>query len=301
MKNNKTFITVCISILTLLFAMGANLIMNAYKAEMYIRGNKYDINENLNNNNTNNRKTVNILVMGVDEDGYRTDAMLLLNFSPSQKALNIISICRDTRIRYKNRYIKINVLSALAGTKSVISEIERLTELKINYYYILNFKGFRKLIDILGGVKFKIPFDMHYDDPSQNLHINLKKGEQILDGQKAEHLIRYRKGNKSGEGYTDGDIGRIRIQQEFFKALIQQKANIKNIKYIYDIVMELAKYSKTNIKANDIRQNAYMISKLDTSNINVFTIPGEAVYIEDTWFYIIDESKLVEFNKNLYR
>lgn len=300
MKNQKIFFTICIFILALLFAMGVHMLTKAYKEGLLLE-NKSEINNSKGHNNIKRNNTVNLLVMGVDDDGYRTDAILLLNFSSEYKALNIISICRDTRVRYKNKHIKINALAALAGTKSVISKVEQFTQLKINYYYILNFKGFRKLIDILGGVKFEIPFDMHYDDPSQNLHINLKKGEQILDGKKAEHLIRYRKGNKIGEGYTDGDLGRIRIQQEFIKALIEQKANIKNLKYVDDIAMELAKYSKTNIQAKDIRENAFMISKLDTDNIKVYTLPGEAVYIDGTWFYIIDESKLQEFNKNLYR
>ncbi len=53
---------------------------------------------------------------------------------------------------------------------------------------------------------------MRYDDQYQNLHIGLNKGKQILDGKKAEQYLRYRKGNRAGEGYKDGDIGRIRVR-----------------------------------------------------------------------------------------
>lgn len=51
-----------------------------------------------------------------------------------------------------------------------------------------------------------------YDDPHQNLHIDLKKGTQLLDGEKACHLLQYRR------GYTDGDITRIQMQQQFLKS-----------------------------------------------------------------------------------
>lgn len=66
-----------------------------------------------------------------------------------------------------------------------------------------------------------MPVDMLYDDPGQNLYISLEKGLQILDGEKAEHLVRYR------AGYPEGDITRVRMQQNFIMELIKQKLRLK--------------------------------------------------------------------------
>ena len=66
-----------------------------------------------------------------------------------------------------------------------------ILEIPVNYYARINLEGFRNIIDILGGVEFNVPFDMLYDDPAQNLHISLEKGLQILDGVKAEQLVRF--------------------------------------------------------------------------------------------------------------
>ena len=76
-----------------------------------------------------------------------------------------------------------------------------------------------KLVDTIGGVKFYVPRDMKYDDPSQDLHIDLKQGMQTINGEKAEQLLRFRKGNH-GETYSEedggsNDLGRMNTQRNF--------------------------------------------------------------------------------------
>ena len=93
-----------------------------------------------------------------------------------------------------------------------------------------------KLVDVVGGVDFYVPMDMKYDDPSQDLYINLKEGQQTLNGDKAEQLLRYRHGNldkKTGrylgtypEEYGGDDYGRMRSQREFMMATAKQAAGL---------------------------------------------------------------------------
>ena len=80
--------------------------------------------------------------------------------------------------------------------------------------------GFRNVIDALGGVWIDVPQDMKHNDdtPGMELHINLKKGYQLLDGDKAEQFCRFR-------GYPTADLGRIEAQQTFLKELFKQKVN----------------------------------------------------------------------------
>lgn len=234
---------------------------------------------------------VNALVIGYDDEGVRSDVILLFNFSPSKGKLNILSIARDTRVYAGGKPEKINALTAIGGEEMLIRQVENMTGLPVHYYLTLNFKGFRDVIDALGGVEFNVPFDMDYDDPLQNLHVHLKKGFQVLNGKKAEQFVRYRKGNKYGEGYTDGDIGRIQAQQEFIKALINQKMKMKYINKIPEVFLILKKNMKTNIEIGDVNYYLKYIRNIGYGDIETYTIPGDSVYMEGLWYFIYDKKE----------
>lgn len=110
---------------------------------------------------------------------------------------------------------------------------------------------------MLGGVYFDVPVDMKYDDPSQNLHINLKKGYQLLDGDKVEQLLRFRKPN--GDRYTkelkefyDGsDIKRTEMQMKFIKEFIKQKLKVQNIPKLNPVLNYAFQNVITNMTLSD--------------------------------------------------
>jgi LCP family protein required for cell wall assembly len=234
---------------------------------------------------------VNVLLLGLDRDKTRCDVIMLLNFDPAVPALNILSIARDTRIFTGRTYRKINSFYSRGGEKRVAKEVSRITGLPVHYYVTADFKGFRKIIDTLDGVEFYVPFRMNYDDPTQNLHIHLKKGLQLLDGKKAEQLVRYRKGNYKKQGYIEGDIGRIRMQQDFMKALIDQKLNFRYLSKVDDIFAILQDYVNTNITITDIARYAGSASKLGSGSIRTFVLPGESCMISNVWWYIYDRKE----------
>jgi len=232
---------------------------------------------------------VNLLVLGLDEEELRTDVILLFNYNPGLSRLNILSITRDTRVYARGKYSKINALYSAGKEQLVADEIRQITGLPVKYYLTMNFKGFRKIIDALGGVEFNVPFNMDYDDPGQNLHIHLDKGEQLLDGDAAEQLVRYRKGNRSGQGYFDGDIGRISMQQEFATALIRQKMSVRNLSKVNDIFDIMKEYIRTNIGITDIAQYLSSLKDIKKESIKTFTLPGESAVKNDVWYYIYNK------------
>ena len=85
----------------------------------------------------------------------------------------------------------------------------------IHYHVKVNYEGFKQIVDELGGVEIYIEKDMHYNDNAQNLHINISKGLQTLDGQKSLEYVRYR-------NYPNADIGRIAAQQKFMSAFAKK-------------------------------------------------------------------------------
>jgi LCP family protein required for cell wall assembly len=241
---------------------------------------------------------VNVLLLGLDEEGIRTDVILLLNFDPEQSRLNLLSIARDTKVYARGKYSKINALYSAGKEGLLAEEIRQLTGLSANYYVTMNFKGFRKLVDTLDGVMFNVPFDMDYDDPDQNLHIHLNKGMQRLTGKKAEQLVRYRKGNRSSEGYIDGDIGRIKMQQDFIKAMLKQKLNLKYFSRADDIFDIFYKYFRTNLDIRDFTYYLPSIRSIKPESINSYTLPGESTMNGETWYFIADKEKTRELIRN---
>lgn len=245
---------------------------------------------------------LNLLVLGLDKDGTRCDVIMLFNFEPGLSKINLLSIARDTRVLDRGKYGKINALYSRGGEKLVAEEVTEITGLPVHYYLTVDFKGFRKIIDTLGGVQFYVPFRMSYDDPTQDLYIHLRKGMQLLNGKKAEQLVRYRKGNYKGQGYTEGDIGRIKMQQDFLKALIKQKVSFRYISRVDDIFGILRKYVKTNITLSDITHYLGSIGKIKADEIETFTIPGDSRMIGDTWYFIYDRDKVYTIiNDNFYK
>ncbi len=232
---------------------------------------------------------VNLLVLGLDEEGIRTDVILLFNYDSKTSKLNILSIARDTRVSEDGRHLKINALFYMGKEALVARKIQEITGLSADYYMTFDFKGFRKIIDTLGGVTFDVPFNMDYDDPDQNLHIHLDKGTQLLNGYKAEQLVRYRKGNRQGQGYIDGDIGRIRMQQEFIKALIKQKVRLKYLAKVNDIFSILKEYVSTNIDITDLKQYYKSISNIRLEQTRTYTLPGDTAIKGNAWYFIYDK------------
>ncbi len=218
---------------------------------------------------------VNVLLAGTDYYGACTDTIMVASYDLDENNINILSIPRDTRMYIGNSYQKINSAYSITkngdkkGIQGTIEAVTRLTGIPINYYVEFSFKTFRNAIDALGGVDFYVPQNMNYNDPYQDLSIHLKEGQQLLDGDKAEQLVRFRR-------YPMGDIDRVKVQQDFIKAVAEQKLNlgiITKLPELFDVVKEDL---KTNLKASDIAKYALNLQDLTGENVNMHSLPGEA-------------------------
>ena len=243
---------------------------------------------------------VNILLLGVDEGGMRSDTIMLASLNGKTGKLNVMSIPRDTRVRVGNYYQKINAaigIGAQEVRKGNIKEPEELTVQKvklltgmpIHYFMSIDFDGFKEVIDALGGVEFEVPFRMKYDDPVQNLHIDLQPGLQVLDGEAAHDFVRFRKGNAGYPGYAMGDLGRIEAQQAFIKALIQQKVNAKYLLKADELFEVVVRNVRTNYTAKDLIRHLGAISKVDSELMTMYQLPGAAKTIGGVSYFLCDE------------
>ena len=236
-----------------------------------------------------NAGKINALLMCTDEDGLRTDSMVLVCYDTESNVVNMLSLPRDLRMYIGNRYQKINAAHAfytngeMGGPIAACEAVTRLTGVTINYYVDFSFAAIAKIIDELGPVNFTIPDiygdgeGMVYDDPYQNLHINLPPGNYDLNGEQVVHLLRYRK-NNYGKGYLRGDEDRIAVQQEFLKTLTDQKLNLSIIQKIPAIYTDIMSDIKTNLSVKDVIKYSKYLSSFTSAGINTETVAADATY-----------------------
>ena len=236
---------------------------------------------------------VNVLILGVDKDGTRTDVMIVASYDLDENKIEMLNIPRDTRMYIGTRYQKINAAHAISqngkikGPQGSIEAVTRLTGIPINYYIEFSCSAFRNTIDALGGVDFDVPQRMKYSDPAQDLYIDLQPGLQHLDGDKAEQFVRFRK-------YPKGDIARVEAQQKFIKALAEQKLNAGIITKIPDLYKTLQDDILTNITIMDAMKYLPNLKELSSENINMHELPGNfsgAGYDASYWLADIGQLK----------
>lgn len=251
-------------------------------------------------------KAVNFLIMVGDKTGANTDTMMVVNYHPSDSSVNILSIPRDTKVDIKGMSIpKINGVYAMKnGATLLLDTLYDMLGIKIKYYAHLDIKTFRQVIDELGGVKYNVPVRMYYYDPVQNLKIDLQKGMQVLDGEKAEQFLRFRKQpdgvpySKEMLQYYDGsDTKRIEAQQSFLKELIRQKVTLSNLPRLNNVVKIIFDNLDTNIPIEEVLNLLTNIGKFNSSKLKMFTLPTKSTSIHGLSYVIYDKEatrKLIE-------
>lgn len=246
--------------------------------------------------------TIYVLLMGVstDLDSELTDTIMLCGYNPKTDQAMMLSIPRDTFIgKYKNRAKgseKINYLYS-KGPEKTLEAVKEITGIDVQYYAVINNEMLIQMVDVIGGVQFDVPINMKYDDPTQNLHINLKKGLQKINGEKAEQLLRFRHNNDGStypSEYGDNDYGRMRTQREFIKATISQTIKLKNITKINSISKTIFNNLDTNLSFDEALAYISYASDIDLDNISMEQLPGKSELCNGVWIYICDKTETEE-------
>ena len=242
-------------------------------------------------------KEIKVLLMGVstDIDSELTDTIMVASYNPNTQKANLLSIPRDTYTGKNTKKAtasqKINALYNMTRTpQKTLEAVNEITGLDIKYYVIVRTEALIKLVDAIGGVEFNVPQDMSYDDTSQDLHIDLKEGPQVLDGEKAEHLLRWRHSNPDRRGvmttysseYGNDDFGRMRTQRDFIVATMKQTlkpGNIFKIGQILDIANENV---ETNLELSFVKDYVPYAVELNSDEIKTAVLPGETPNLNET-------------------
>lgn len=222
------------------------------------------------------------LVLGRDTGGGgNTDTMLLAGYDAKAQKATVLSLPRDTMVNVSWDIKRLNsVYNAYKGgdegIQALDDEISQLVGFQPDFQVVIEWDAVGELVDAIGGVWFDVPRDMDYDDPTQDLHIHLKKGYQKLDGEQAMGVIRYRHDNRRPNGvlpgYPNGDLGRIETQQAFLKAVLEQCLKIQNIKAMAQVFFDNV---TTNLSLTDLiwfAQSA-ILGGLSPEDVSFVTMP----------------------------
>lgn len=235
-----------------------------------------------------------------------TDTIMIAEYDPQKQQASILSIPRDTFIGDNKETAtpseKINAVYQF-GAEQLLQEVNELTGLNVQYYIKVDTDAFKVLVDAIGGVTFNVPIDMNYTDKKQNLYINLKAGEQVLDGDKAEQLVRFRH-NSDGTTYPAEygmeDIGRMKTQRNFLKALAKQTLKIENIFKINEFIEIAQTYVETNLNYNIIKDYVPYIVEFNADNLKTEHLPGISEVCNGWWMYTVDEYEVEKLIDELF-
>lgn len=233
------------------------------------------------------------LVVGQSQDsgGKLSDTMMLVAYDVPNQKLSVMNLPRDTWARYNGRTQLLNAVYNAAGgynddekgVQGLKTAVRDLTGVYPDFHVVIQWEALGELVDAIGGVYFDVPFDMYYYDVSQHFEIDVKGGYHLLDGEDAMGVVRWRQNSigKTGKkddryGYAEGDLGRIKTQQAFMKAVIakciQPDVLLGNLGEYIEI------FEKNVFTDLSVANMAYFgkaaIGGLDMENVSFVTLPN---------------------------
>ena len=198
----------------------------------------------------------------------------------------LLSVPRDTRVKIKGHgWDKINAAFAYGGQKLTRETVQDFLGIKINNYVLVDFQGFKGLVDAVGGVDINVEKRMYYYDPYDGFEIDLRPGMQHMDGKTAMQYVRYRD--------EEGDIGRIRRQQKFLMALYRHIASKNIIAKIPGVSKQIMSMVKTDLSLKEmVELGNVMREMVEKDGLKMSMVPGEPEYIDGISYWIPDIPKM---------
>ncbi|MFE9881037.1 LCP family protein [Streptomyces sp. NPDC005784] len=219
---------------------------------------------------------------GADDGSARSDTAMIVHVYKGHKRASVVSIPRDTlverpacvdtkgTIHGAASGVMFNSAYSTGGAACAVKTVESMSGIRMDHYLEVDFSGFQKLIDDLGGVTVTTTKAIS----DHESHLRLTAGSHDLNGKQALGLVRTRHGVGDGS-----DLGRIQLQQAFMKALVDQVKHVgilSNPKKLYDLADTATKTVTTDTDIGSVTRLASFASGLKgigSSHMNMVTMP----------------------------
>ncbi|MCR4442623.1 MAG: LCP family protein [Peptococcaceae bacterium] len=228
----------------------------------------------------------NVLVLGLDgRQGVndRADTIILASLDGEKKEAQLLSIPRDTRVRIKGSWDKVNAAYAYGGVELTKKTLSDFLDVEIDRYVLADFKSLVKLVDELGGIEVDVPVRMYV--PLEG--IDLQPGRQHLNGEQVLAYTRFR-------GTSEGDIGRVKRQQQVITLLAEKVLKAQNLAKLPQFISIFQKDVKTDLTVKEMGALARIAPEVLEKGISTCVLPGENKKIDGLWYWEPDMPALRE-------
>lgn len=238
-------------------------------------------------------RPVNILVMGTDRDGTRTDVVMLVRWVPDTAAVRVLSLPRDLWVpvpcppavgdcQSPDKLAHVHAYGELpggpGGPQLLARTVSAFLAVPVDHWVRVDFRAFARAVDALGGVRIDVEQRMYYEDPYQDLRIDLQPGEQVLDGEQALHYVRFRHDEL-------GDIGRVRRTQRFLHALLATAREQGLLARAPALVAAVLPDVETDLDLATAASLARAARHLDPDALASATVPGSPAEVAGLWVW----------------
>ncbi|MBU7595240.1 LytR family transcriptional regulator [Metabacillus halosaccharovorans] len=233
---------------------------------------------------------INILLIGSDsrgEEHARSDTLMIAHYSQTTKQMKIASIMRDTYVDIpEHGKQKINAAFAFGGPELVRKTIKENFDVDINYYAVVDFEGFVKIMDVVvpNGIEVDIPYEM-----SHGIGMTLQPGTQTLSGEEMLGYVRFRHDRLS-------DFGRVERQQEVIKKVLEQAISIQTFVNIPKIIGLADPYIGTNVDTPTLLSIGKGMMTEKSTSMESIRIPVQDSYEDKT--VNVGQVLSIDFEKN---
>jgi LCP family protein required for cell wall assembly len=235
--------------------------------------------------------TVNVLLVGLDDlDGaFRSDAIALAVFDQNTQSVRVLSIPRDSRVSIPGRgWDKVNHAYVYGGINLLQETLKNLLNVGINYFVVLNYQSFTRMIDLLGGVEVDVEKKLEYTDYSGKLFINIPKGRQHMNGKTALEYVRFRHDPL-------GDIGRVQRQQKFASVVIEKMKTVPALLKLGGLIDEFISAVNTNLTPLEGLKLLMFLNSVPRERIQLQLAQGKASYIGNASYWILDTNEIMKW------
>lgn len=246
--------------------------------------------------------SMNVLVLGVDHDydnraqiikttPGRSDSILIAHVDFVGRRISALTIPRDTAVSIPGRrgIYKVNAAHSFGGPDLLVQTIQSVFGITADAWVSVNFEGFQKIVDALGGVDINVEKRLKYDDNWGRLHVNLYPGYQHLNGYQAMGYVRMR--------HSDSDLKRSERQHQFLEAVRVKLKQPSTFLALPRVVDALNDSFKTGAMTRDqMYALANFARSLPKENIAVETLPS----FEGPSFVTVDTDKAAEAIQRLF-
>ena len=226
-----------------------------------------------------------LLLAGSDDGTGNTDTIMVGRLDTVRHTANFVSIPRDTLINVDTPIRKLNavywtaVYSGASGSEALRRHVKKLTGFDVDCYAILELDAFERAVDALGGIWYDVPQRMYYEDGPV---IDLEPGWQLLNGEQAMWLCRYRR------DYVNGDLDRIEVQHDFLKCAAEQFLQLGSVPNVKKVASILAESMDTNMTAANMAWFARQLLRCRSEDVNFYTAPNTPAYVHDLSYTFLD-------------